>query len=282
MDLVENKTGTCINLAAAEFVQSVYDSVELPNNFPWTTSVQTNISNQQSGHDRNEKQKTKQKCDICSLEFCTVTELDVHLQQGCEGLIEIESNAVDSKPTAVDLNTDVIELDKEQSEYSKNALKRRRTNEKCLKSIKLPSKASQQQQQQQPKCTKCGVTFSTKSNLARHHRRKHSLRNGQEDEITPKLACNCEVCGKLCENEVGLKIHRRTHFVEHPFQCRECGQLYSIKAELIEHCQQAHSNERPFQCKECGQGFKEKWALTRHYTRHTDEMPFECWLCHRM
>lgn len=238
---------------AAEFVQTVYDSVEHPNNIQ---------QNQQSHHHHqsDKQQQMRQKCDICSLELSTVAELDVHLEQGCEGLIDIESNIIDCKPTVVDLNTDFhandanavandfVDLIEKQSGRSTNALKRRKINEK---SLKLPPKESQRQQQ--PKCIECDETFSTKSNLARHHRRKHNTRNGQEGKIVPKLASNCEVCGKLCENEIGLKIHRRTH-----------------------------SNERPFQCRECGQGFKENWALTRHYTRHTDELPFECWLCHRM
>lgn len=45
------------------------------------------------------------KCDICSREFCTVVELDEHRQQqGCEGLIKVESNTLDCKPTVVDFS----------------------------------------------------------------------------------------------------------------------------------------------------------------------------------
>lgn len=243
------------------------------------------------------KRKLDQKCEICSQGFRTVADLDAHRQQGCEGIIDIDSIAMDCQPTAVDFNTEFhsndtdaigndFSVDKQlklAKSATKNGAKRTKAMKKASKSTKLSPKESQlqHQQQQQPKCIECGETFSTKSNLARHHRRKH-MANEQEDNRNTKLACSCEICGKLCENGVGLKIHRRSHLDQHPFQCRECGHLFMSKSDLIMHCQQAHSDQRPFQCRECGQGFKEKWALTRHHTRHTDERPFECWLCHRM
>ena len=38
----------------------------------------------------------------------------------------------------------------------------------------------------------------------------------------------------------------------------------------------------PFPCEICGRIFMKNSNLTKHRTIHTDEKPFECWLCHKM
>lgn len=50
------------------------------------------------------KYQKRNACEVCSHQFCIASELALHRQQGCEGLIEINSTVgVDSKATAVDL-----------------------------------------------------------------------------------------------------------------------------------------------------------------------------------
>lgn len=80
----------------AELVPTVYNSSEYSNDFPSTSNVR------QTHHDRS-KQTSEYKCEICSQRFHTMAQLNEHHQQhGCEGLIEIESNTLDCKPTVVD------------------------------------------------------------------------------------------------------------------------------------------------------------------------------------
>lgn len=202
------------------------------------------------------------KCEICSQEFCKSSELVAHRQQGCEGLIEIDSNADECKPTAIDYNS----KDENNSIESANEIESD-SNEPREDSTKQKKKSPQR------------MKSSTKEHK-RHHRLIHT--HNPERDRKAKLVHRCEVCDRVCENELGLKLHRRTHTDEHPFKCAECGRVFTKKSNLLRHCQLAHTNERPYQCQECGQSFKDKYVLANHRTRHTDEHPFECWLCHRM
>lgn len=43
-----------------------------------------------------------------------------------------------------------------------------------------------------------------------------------------------------------------------------------------------HRNNSTFKCDECGRLFVNKKTLSLHRIIHTDERPFECWLCHKM
>lgn len=224
-------------------------------------------------------QQPRSKCDICSCEFCTASELDAHCQRGCEGLIETGKNIVNCKPTAVDFNFDDIN----PIEDSLNANEQTENIGYTSKNDKKKSKKCKNQtefESKEHKCGQCGRIFSKKSNLLRHHRLIHA--NNSERDKKAKSVHICEVCSRLCENELGLKLHRRTHTDKHPFKCGECERFFTKKSNLLRHYQQAHSNERPFQCEECGQSFKNKYVLVNHRTRHTDEQPFECWLCHKL
>lgn len=230
-------------------------------------------------------QQSENRCEICSQEFCTALELDAHRQQGCEGLIEIDSNADECKPTAIDYNSNdendsiVKENESDANEHkddqeylastSTNLLKEKKKSTQRIKSLT-----------KEHKCDVCSRVFTKKSNLNRHHRLIHT--HNPERDRKAKLVHRCEVCDRVCENELGLKLHRRTHADEHPFKCAECGRVFTKKSNLLRHCQLAHTEERPYQCEECGQSFKDKYVLANHRTRHTDEQPFECWLCHRM
>lgn len=160
------------------------------------------------------------ECEICSQEFRTAVELNAHRRQGCEGLIEIRSNVVECKPTVIDCDDKLT---------SQSPLKQRKTNRVIMSSEKH-------------QCSECGRRFTKKSNLARHHRLIHSIEAQRNRKA--KSVHNCEVCGRQCENELGLKLHRRTHTDEHPFRCDECGRFSTKKSNLLRHCHLAHSDER--------------------------------------
>lgn len=189
-------------------------------------------------------------------EFCSSAKLSCHCEQKCDGLIETALNS-----TALN------------DEHIENTADDAHQKIKTTKRMKSSSKAH--------KCENCDRVFTKKSNLTRHHRLIHSNPFGGE-MTTNGGVYRCEVCGRVCENELGLKLHRRTHVNEHPFSCEECGRFFTKKSNLARHCQLTHSNDRPFQCEECGQSFKDKYVLANHLTRHSSEHPYECWLCHRM
>lgn len=100
---------------AAEFVQTVYDPADFSNDFPSTSTTQSNTFNQQS---------FCHKCEICSQAFTTVAELNAHRQQGCEGLIDMDSIAMDCKPTAVDITESEsdIKASENQTRYDADGL----------------------------------------------------------------------------------------------------------------------------------------------------------------
>lgn len=217
-------------------------------------------------------QKSTHKCEICMQEFCVALDLDAHQQQGCEGLIEIDLNADECKPTAIDCNSNDENVSNESDVEQLGDDLASKQKRKSVRRLKSPAKEHE--------CDMCGRIFTKKSNLNRHHRLIHT--HNPERDGKAQLVHRCAVCDRVCENELGLMLHRRTHADEHPFKCADCGRIFTKKSNLLRHCQLAHTDERPFQCKECGQSFKDKYVLANHRTRHTNDQPFECWLCHRM
>ena len=77
-------------------------------------------------------------------------------------------------------------------------------------------------------CKKCGEKFSNLADLGRHSNMNHrsietvapeTVVTGDEDEEEPEdpaalAARTCEVCGKVCKTEYGLRLHRErsAHF----------------------------------------------------------------------
>lgn len=45
---------------------------------------------------------------------------------------------------------------------------------------------------------------------------------------------------------------------------------------------QKEVNRSPFECEICGRVFNKKYNMIKHKIIHTDERPFECFLCHKM
>lgn len=74
-----------------ELVPIATDSILPANSLPFDTK-----------NTRSKRQRVQHICDICLQIFRTVSDFDAHRRQGCESLIEIDSNEVDFKPTPVD------------------------------------------------------------------------------------------------------------------------------------------------------------------------------------
>ncbi|XP_049558959.1 zinc finger protein 82 homolog isoform X5 [Orcinus orca] len=72
--------------------------------------------------------------------------------------------------------------------------------------------------------------------------------------------------------------HQRLHFVEKPYECKECGKAFRVRQQLTFH-HRIHTGEKPYECKECGMAFRQTAHLTRHQRLHSGEKLYECKEC---
>ncbi|KAL9707449.1 hypothetical protein quinque_010967 [Culex quinquefasciatus] len=87
----------------------------------------------------------------------------------------------------------------------------------------------------------------------------------------------CDVCGRSYTSWY-LKIHKRGHSGERPFQCELCLKCFKRPNELKTHLRR-HSGERPFRCSICFKQFTLSGQLKKHERVHSGETPYECGVC---
>ncbi|KAM4019738.1 oocyte zinc finger protein XlCOF8.4-like [Anomaloglossus baeobatrachus] len=132
-------------------------------------------------------------------------------------------------------------------------------------------------------CPVCEKLFNIRSNLF-HHIKIHPVKP------------ICTMCGKCFKRKTDLIRHHKTHKGEKPFLCSECGNLFTVKADLLplvseeqpfprpicgkcffqksdaaHQNQGAHKAEKPYSCTACGKGFIHKRNLVQHEKTHTKE-----------
>ncbi|OCT75289.1 hypothetical protein XELAEV_18030466mg [Xenopus laevis] len=141
-------------------------------------------------------------------------------------------------------------------------------------------------------CSKCGMTFSTRTDLIKHLCvGKNDIVSQHSSEVGDPLGAKgeryshaegkpfkCHECGMDFADEPSLQFHQMMHAEDRPFQCNQCGRKFSLRSSLSNH-ERNQSCEQPFRCKECGKIFSRKSSLHSHQKIHTGERPFICMEC---
>ncbi|XP_022088906.1 PR domain zinc finger protein 14-like [Acanthaster planci] len=103
------------------------------------------------------------------------------------------------------------------------------------------------------KCVYCSKAF-TASSILRTHIRQHS----------GERPFKCKHCGKAFASHAAHDSHvRRTHTKDKPCACPVCGKTFSQSYELKFHMN-IHPDEQPFDCEECGCVFTNAAARDHH------------------
>lgn len=183
----------------AETLPKVLASSAYSNSSASTSTARNDIFNQQSFLYLG-GQNSKHMCDICSHEFRTSGELDLHQQQGCEGLIDLGSTVLDSD-SECDIKTDenrkamnngssIDTIDEQSTSSKSNANRQKRNHEPGLsrkrKKIDKSEISNRQALKKRHVCDVCDESYSAKRALL-HHRLQHGE---HERQFT------CELCDK--------------------------------------------------------------------------------------
>lgn len=158
-------------------------------------------------------------CEICSHKFSTAKELYVPRQQGCEGLIEIESNVKDCKPTVVDF-----------------------TNSECYIQTDENNQAPEND-------SNVIVEQSTYSNRVTD--RLEQQRAADENKIGNMVTRR--IIGKkpLQKKNRDDKIRRSNETASNKqYPCEFCDRIYGCKSSLMRHLH-VHQDKRPIRCALC-------------------------------
>ena len=113
------------------------------------------------------------------------------------------------------------------------------------------------------KCTKCGKSFATKVNLARH------LKLVKHDDKEWK----CEICDLKLRNKQNLRIHIRQLHAEldtSKYQCHICDLSLSRNDYLQRHIETQHLNFKLLSCDICDKYFASMGALQSHRRVHAE------------
>ena len=132
-------------------------------------------------------------------------------------------------------------------------------------------------------CKVCHVSFSSKYEQSRHHKRKHpgstsskivtkqgflKLCESEKDYVVGVLKCN--LCTYKCATFKVLKQHKmREHKGEKKFNCNICEKAYTHASSLSQHKSKEHKGVS-YRCLEkdgmggCGKIYKNRRSLQKH------------------
>ena len=130
-------------------------------------------------------------------------------------------------------------------------------------------------------CEVCHRDFLTPGTLSWHlhaHKQRPSCDKAPMQSIHEprgEALHKCDICFKEFRFSSYLRLHRKLHTREKPYQCAVCHKLFTTAFCLTSHMK-THTDAKPYQCNICYKKFVRLSTLTGHKTAHS---PFQCHLC---
>ena len=112
-------------------------------------------------------------------------------------------------------------------------------------------------------CIHCENSFPSEQNLRTHIKKVHG-------EKSSKL-WSCNLCGK--EYKHSPSAHIKRCMGSETLKCLMCEKSFTKPSVLQAH-KKSHSLEKPYQCNQCGISLKRKDALKRHRIKHKEQQVF--------
>ncbi|KAM4818358.1 zinc finger protein 69 homolog B-like [Thomomys bottae] len=88
----------------------------------------------------------------------------------------------------------------------------------------------------------------------------------------------CRDCGKIFSSFSQLMEHKKYYSRNVLLQCNQCERTFMCPTALQSHLK-VHTGNKQHKCNNCGKCFSTKYKLNRHFTIHTGEKPYECPTC---
>ncbi|KAK6618949.1 hypothetical protein RUM44_003330 [Polyplax serrata] len=118
-------------------------------------------------------------------------------------------------------------------------------------------------------CKDCDKVLNSPSALVMHVK-THSVKT---------VFCPEPECKFSCYLQSQLRQHLRKHSGEKPFQCAQCGRCFARSNDMKNHALNVHEGIRPFKCSACPKKFALIGNLKIHKITHTNERPYLCAQC---